>query len=58
MKKKTHKINIGKLDKILELRKKGLTLREIGILVGLSNEGVRYLLNRFQKVNNQTKPNK
>ena len=48
--KQTHKITTQKLDKILKLKEKGLTLREIGQLSGLTGEGVRYLINRFRKV--------
>lgn len=46
--KQTHKTNTEKLEKILLLKEKGLTLREIGLLVGLTAEGVRYLINKFE----------
>ncbi len=46
--KKTHKVILTKLDKILELREKGLTLREIGVVVKLSAERIRQILKKYQ----------
>jgi len=36
-----------KLDKILKLKQKGLSLREIGALVKMSPEGVRNAINKY-----------
>ena len=47
MTNKTHKISVAQLDKILALKEKGLALRDIGKLTGLSGEGVRYLINKY-----------
>lgn len=55
--KKTHKTTVGKLDKIIDLKKKGLTLREIGVVVGLSAEGIRYLLNKYDLKKKEVKKN-
>ena len=56
MKKKSYKINTQQLYKILQLREKGLSLREIGKLNGLSAQGVQYLVNKFQRsITNKTK---
>jgi len=49
-KMKKRQITIKQLEKIIKLRDKGLTLSEIGKLVGLSHETVRKLLARYKKV--------
>ena len=39
-------ISVKQLDKMLELKSKGLALREIAAIVGLSQEGVRQCINK------------
>lgn len=50
MTKKQRKIDTKKLDRIIRLYHKGISLRDIGQLVGISYEGVRYWLHKYQKV--------
>ena len=42
-------ITITQVDKILELSKKGISLRDIGVLVGCSYESVRNIIKKYQK---------
>jgi len=44
------KLTIKQLERIIELNDKGLNLREIGKLMGLSHETIRKLLARYKKV--------
>jgi lambda repressor-like predicted transcriptional regulator len=43
------------LDKIIELKQKGLSLREIGILVKMSPEGVRNTINKYCEIKRNKK---
>jgi len=45
---KDKQISVPELYKIIDYRDKGLTLREIGKAMGISAEGVRYLLKKFR----------
>ena len=45
----TKQITKKQIDKILELYKKEISLRDIGTLVGLSYEGVRNIIKKYQK---------
>jgi lambda repressor-like predicted transcriptional regulator len=42
-------ITIKQVDKIIDLSKKGVSLRDIGVLVGLSYEAVRQIIKKYQK---------
>jgi len=47
-KPKYKQISIAELYKIIDYRDKGLTLREIAKAIGMSAEGVRYVINKFK----------
>ena len=48
--KQTQKITTTELDKIFDLKKKGLSLYDIAKVVDLTAEGVRYHLKKYVPV--------
>jgi len=50
---KAHKATAIQIRKMIRLKRKGLTLREIATITGFSQEGVRYILSKFELKNDK-----
>ena len=53
-----NKMDIKTLDKILELKQKRLSLREIAVLVKMSPEGVRNAIKKYNWIRGKSKVEK
>lgn len=47
---KNRQTTLQQLDKVLELSRAGLTLREIAMLTGLSHQTIANLIKKYRKV--------
>ena len=56
--KQNYKIKVQDVDKILELDNKGVKVTDIAKMVGLTPQGVRYWLNKYQLKENNKKGEK
>ncbi len=50
---KTKKITAKEIDKVLELKEKGLSLRDIASVVKISHETVSKIIKKYKKVENK-----